>query len=91
MADSTEGSGELLTMAELARHYGVTIQRVSQWVKAGLPVDPASPIDPRTGQPARKLFRLAAVDAWRATATARQDAARRKPRGGRRTTPIKPP
>lgn len=56
---------DVLSSAELARHYGVSGQRVRQWVDAGCPYVAAGH-DPFTGKPTRPYFRVADVDAWRA-------------------------
>lgn len=62
MADKPD---DVLSSAELARHYGVSRTRVGQWVDQGCPVVAAA-VDPYTGRAVRAYFRVADVDAWRA-------------------------
>jgi hypothetical protein len=74
IAGMPERPDDVVTSAELARHFGVSTQRVRQWVDAGCPVAAAA-LDPYTGKPVRPYFRIADVEAWRA--------ANRERKGGR--------
>src|SRR5262245_1134077 len=58
---------DVMTVDETAERYGVSRQRVYQWLKAGLPVAPESPRDPFTGEVLRTYIRAADVATWRAT------------------------